>query len=175
MRKQVLAVAILMAAAVSLTGMSKAQAAGYLNWISKTCVVVDGAFQVCKPSPSWDTQTKNISEEAVRWVLHREGANPIMKLIYDQNATGKTAHDYARKAKQDLVARGINVSSVQNRVINGRNVSLLSGQSGELNYLVAVYRDQAKGLKLECTGPTGNFSSFANEFMSSINSVRFMR
>lgn len=173
MRKQVLAVAILMAAVVSLVG-GKAQAAGYLNWISKTCVIVDGTFQVCKPDTSWDTQTKDISEEAVRWVLHRSGANPMMKLIYDPNATGKTAHEYAKKARRDMEARGIHVSGVQNRVINGRNVSLISGQSGGFNYLVAVYRDSSKGLKLECTGPSDTFSSFANNFMASIDSVRFM-
>lgn len=148
-----------------------------LNWVSKTCVVVDGTFQVCKPSPSWDTQTKDIREEAVRWVLHRSGANPIIKLIYDGNARGKTAHDYARLVKKDLEARGLKANAIQNKVINGRNVSLINAtdSDGKLEYLVAVYRDQSKGLKLECTGPKDNFSFFAQEFRAAIDSVKFVR
>lgn len=148
-----------------------------LNWVSKTCVVVDGTFQVCKPSASWDTQTKDIREEAVRWVLHRSGANPIIKLIYDGNARGKTAHDYARLVRRDLESRGLRVTNTQNRVINGRNVTLINAtdSDGKLEYLVAVYRDQSKGLKLECTGPKDNFSFFAQEFRASIDSVKFVR
>lgn len=147
-----------------------------LNWTSKTCVVVDSTFSVCKPSKSWDTQTKSIVDEPVRWVLHRSGANPIIKLLYDTNPRGKTAHDYAKYVKQDLEARQIKISKVENRVINGRNVSILSGQgSDNFGYLVAVYRDGGKGLRLECTASNENFSFFSQEFMASINSVRFVR
>lgn len=164
---------VLALAAAVLLGASAAHAVG-LNWTDKTTVIVDGTFQVSKPSPDWDTQTNDIQEEAVRWVLHRNGPNPIIKLIYDATARGKTAHDYAKIVRKDLEVRGVSVSRVENRVINGRNVSLIHGQGGKLNFLVAVYRDQNKGLKLECTAPADNFSSFANEFMASINSVRFM-
>ena len=148
-----------------------------LDWTDKECVTVDRTFHVCKPSASWDTQTKDLRDEAVRWVLHRNGPNPIIKLVYDENATGKTAHDYAKRVRGDLSTRGLHVEKVDNRVINGRNVSLITANDpdGKLDYLVAVYRDQNKGLKLECTAPKDNFSFFAQEFMSSINSVKFVR
>ena len=148
-----------------------------LKWVDKTTVVIDGTFKVPKPSPSWDTQTKNIREEAVRWVLHRSGANPIIKLIYDSNARGKTAHDYAKIVKGDLATRGLKVTTTQNKVINGRNVSLINATDadGKLEYLVAVYRDQNKGLKLECTAPKDNFSFFAQEFRAMIDGVEFVR
>jgi hypothetical protein len=148
-----------------------------LNWVSKTCVVIDGTFHVCKPTPQWDTQTKDIRNEAVRWVLHREGANPVIRLIYDSNATGKTAHDYAKQVKKDLAIEGLKVNNLQNRVINGRNVSLInaSDPDGKLDYLVAVYRDGSKGLRLMCTAGKDNFSFFSNEFMQAINAVKFVR
>ena len=150
-----------------------------LEWTSKTCVVVDGTFHVCKPTPDWDTQTKDVRDEAVRWVLHRQGANPMIRLIYDANATGKTAHDYGERVKKDLELSGLRVGKVEKRTINGRNVTLINASDpeneGKLNYLVAVYRDQAKGLRLTCSAGKDDFSFFSNEFMQSINSVHFNR
>lgn len=149
-----------------------------LDWVSKTCVVVDSTFHVCKPSDSWDTQkTKGSRDEAVRWVLHRQGANPIIKLIYKSDVSGQTAHDYAKWVRKELELRGLKVTRTENRVINGRNVSILNAMDpeseGKLNYLVAVYRDRSKGLQLECTAGKDDFSFFSQEFMAAINSVRF--
>lgn len=149
-----------------------------LDWVSKTCVVVDGTFHVCKPSDSWDTQkTKGSRDEAVRWVLHRQGANPIIKLVYKSDVQGQTAHDYAKWVSKELELRGLKVTRTENRVVNGRNVSLINAtdpeSEGKLNYLVAVYRDRNKGLQMECTAGKDDFTFFAQEFMSAINSVRF--
>ncbi len=171
---------LLIAAAmvVGFFAATEAKAEGYLQWVSKTCVIVDGTFNVCKPSKSWDTQKKDIHDEAVRWVLHRSGANPVIRLIYDPSATGNTAHEYGKRVKKDLELRGINVTKLENRVINGRNVSLISGRGGsdKLDYLVAVYRDQNKGLKLEFTAAPEDFGFFSNEFMTgTVNTVRFVR
>lgn len=151
-----------------------------LDWVTKSCVVVDGAFHVCKPSDSWDTQTKEGSrDEAVRWVLHRQGANPIIKLVYKTDVSGKTAHDYGKQVKGELQLRGLKISKTENKVINGRNVAVISAtdpeSEGKLNYLVAVYRDRNKGLQLECTAGKDDFSFFAQEFMASINSVKFQQ
>lgn len=169
---------ILMLAGGLLLAASSAGAVD-LDWNDKNCVTVDRTFHVCKPSGSWDTQSgKGSRDEAVRWVLHRSGANPIIKLLY-KPATGKTAHDYAKVVREDLELRGLAIKKVENRVVNGRNVSLITASDteaeGKLNYLVAVYRDQEKGLLLECTAGKEDFTFMSQEFMASVNSVRFVR
>lgn len=171
--KHRIAVALFAATAIGL--LASSAGAVNLDWVSKTCVVIDSTFHVCKPSESWDTQKKSIVNEPVRWVLHRSGYNPLIKLIYDSSVTGQTAHDYAKQVKKDLELRGIRVSKVDNRVVNGRNVSLIHGTSSDRDeeFLVAVYRDRDKGLRLECAADTKNFSLMSQEFMAAINSVRF--
>lgn len=173
-----LKLAVAMAAGLLMAAASTTAHAVNLNWTSKTCLIVDGTFQVCKPSTSWDTQTKEIIDEPVRWVLHRKGPNPIIKLLYKTDVKGKTAHDYAKWVRQDLELRGLTIGKVENRTINGRNVTLINASdpenSGKLNYLVAVYRDQNKGVQMECTAAKENFSFFSQEFMAAIDSVHFI-
>lgn len=148
-----------------------------LNWVDKNTVIVDGTFQVSKPGKQWDTQNTNDWAAPVKWVLHKSGANPIIWLRYDQAVRGKTAHDYAQDVKSRLRARGIQVESVRNQVISGRNVSLISGvdNNSGFRYLVGVWRNKNKGFNLECTAATSEFGVYEPHCMASIQSARILR
>jgi len=148
-----------------------------IEWPTKLCAVVEGTFHVCKANDAWDTQKTTDSMGPVKWVLHRSGANPITWLRYDPSPQGKTAHDFAKFVKKDLEQRGISVEKIQNKVINGRNVAIISGEErgGKLRYLVAVYRNRVKGLLLECTAAKEDFGVYSAQFWQSIESVRILR
>jgi uncharacterized protein Usg len=148
-----------------------------IDWPDKLTAVVDGTFEVKKPNDAWDTQKTSDSLAPVKWVLHRSGANPIIWLRYDPSPQGKTAHHFAQYVKKDLEQRGITVEKIQNKVINGRNVSIISGEErgGKLRYLVAVYRNKVKGLMLECTAAREDFGVYSAQFWQAIESVRILR
>jgi len=162
--------------AVMLLSASKAKAVD-LNWVDKNTVIVDGTFQVSKPGKEWDTQKTEDWAAPVKWVLHKSGANPIIWLRYDQAARGKTAHDYAQDVKSRLRARGIQVESVRNQTISGRNISLISGvdNNSGFRYLVGVWRNRNKGFNLECTAATQDFGVYEPHCMAAIQSARILR
>lgn len=166
----------LMVGALSLLAASVASAVD-LNWVDKNTVIVDGTFQVSKPGKEWDTQKTNDWAAPVKWVLHRMGANPVIWLRYDQAVRGKTAHDYAQDVKSRLNARGVQVEAVRNQVINGRNVSLISGvdSAGGFRYLVGVWRNRDKGFNLECTAALQDFAVYEPHCMAAIQSARILR
>lgn len=146
-----------------------------LRWISPVTVVVDGRFHFSKPSTTWDTQSKNIGGELFRLVNHREGANPIIRVLEDSAARGKTSSDYARTVRKDLELRGLRNITEDKRDVNGMTVYLFGGEDsseGKLNYLVAAYADAA--LRVECSAGKNDFSFFHNEFMAAINSVKLV-
>ena len=163
---------ILTAGIVLFVAISAAHAV-QIDWLDKKCLVIDAAFQVCKPDHKWDTQKTREDHRPIKWVYHEEGANPIIWLRYD-DAAGKTAHDYAKFVRKELESRGIVVKSVQNKVMNGRNVSLITGvNSGtNLRYLVGVWRNQAKGFNLECSASIDNFSEYEHHCLKAIDSVK---
>ncbi len=148
-----------------------------LNWVDRNTVIVDGTFQVSKPGKEWDTQKTEDWAAPVKWVLHKMGPNPIIWLRYDQAVRGKTAHDYAQDVRSRLKARGIEVESVRNQVISGRNVSLISGVDNHsgFRYLVGVWRNRDKGFNLECTAATQDFGVYEPHCMAAIQSARILR
>lgn len=148
-----------------------------LNWEGDSCVTVDGSFKVCKPNKKWDTQDTEDESRPVKWVLHKRDANPVIWLRYDENVKGQTAHDYAKVLKNRMVSeRGIEVDSVKNSVINGRNVSMIEGESdkSDLHILVGVWRNQAKGFALECTANKGDFDDYKSQCLEAIESVKIV-
>lgn len=167
---------VLAAGAAMILTASAAQAVD-LNWVDKNTVIVDSTFQVSKPGKQWDTQKTNDWAAPVKWVLHKEGANPIIWLRYDQSVRGKTAHDYANDVKSRLRARGVSVDSVRNQVISGRNISLISGtdNASGFRYLVGVWRNRNKGFNLECTAAAQDFAVYEPHCMASIQSARILR
>jgi opacity protein-like surface antigen len=167
---------LLAAGAAMLLSATVAQAVD-LNWVDKNTVIVDGTFQVSKPGKEWDTQKTQDWAAPVKWVLHKEGANPIIWLRYDQAVRGKTAHDYANDVKSRLRARGVSVESVRNQVISGRNVSLISGvdNSSGFRYLVGVWRNRNKGFNLECTAASADFGVYEPHCMAAIQSARILK
>lgn len=166
----------LMVGALVITAAATAGAVS-VDWPTKLTAVVDGTFEVTKPNDAWDTQKTSDDMGPVKWVLHRSGANPIIWLRYDPSPQGKTAHDFAKFVKKDLEQRGISVEKIQNKVVNGRNVAILSGEErgGKLRYLVAVYRNRVKGLMLECTASREDFGVYSAQFWQAIESVRILR
>ncbi|HEX5036026.1 MAG TPA: hypothetical protein VFX30_02605 [bacterium] len=166
----------LAAGAAMLLTATAAQAID-LNWVDKNTVIVDGTFQVSKPGKEWDTQKTQDWSAPVKWVLHKEGANPVIWLRYDQAVRGKTAHDYARDVKSRLKARGVSVESVRNQVISGRNVALISGMDNAsgFRYLVGVWRNRNKGFNLECTAEAKDFGVYEPHCMAAIQSARILR
>jgi len=166
----------LIVGALSVLAASVASAVD-LNWVDKNTVIVDGTFQVSKPGSEWDTQKTNDWAAPVKWVLHKSGANPIIWLRYDQAVRGKTAHDYANDVKSRLRARGVQVESVRNQVISGRNISLISGvdNSSGFRYLVGVWRNHNKGFNLECTAATADFGVYEPHCMAAMQSARILK
>lgn len=168
---------LVLAAVAAVTLVASTAGAVALNWVDKNTVVIDGTFQVSKPGTQWDTQKTNDWAAPVKWVLHKSGANPIIWLRYDQAVRGKTAHDYAQDVKGRLKARGINVESIRNQTISGRNVALVSGidNASGLRYLVGVWRNRNKGFNLECTAAASDFGVYEPHCMASIQSVRILK
>lgn len=166
----------LAAGAAMLLAATAAQAVD-LNWVDKNTVIVDSTFQVSKPGKEWDTQKTNDWAAPVKWVLHKEGANPIIWLRYDQSVRGKTAHDYAKDVQSRLKSRGVSDLRVRNQVISGRNISLISGvdNASGLRYLVGVWRNRNKGFNLECTAAASDFGVYEPHCMASIQSARILR
>lgn len=164
-------------ALMSLTMASTAHAVA-LTWIeSNRTVIVDNTVQVSKPSGKWDTQTDHYKDPApVKWVRHVRDANPQMFLRYSQNVRGKTAHDYARGiVKNELAARGITVTGIENKVVNNRNVSIINGMKGDERYMVGVWRHRDIGFQLECVAISEKFGDFMNEFDTAIQSVKILK
>ncbi|MBI4411271.1 MAG: hypothetical protein HY541_02165 [Deltaproteobacteria bacterium] len=166
---------IILAAGIALFVAISTAHAVQIDWEGKNCLTIDSAFYVCKPDHKWDTQKTKEDHRPIKWVYHEEGANPIIWLRYD-DATGKTAHDYAKFVKKDLESRGIAVKSIKNEVISGRNVSIIEGvNSGtNLRYQVGVWRNQAKGFNLECSASIDNFSEYQHHCRKAIESVKIV-
>lgn len=146
-----------------------------LDWIGKSCVVVDGTFEVCKPNTKWDTKKTKDSSRPVKWEYNKIGPDPVIWLRYG-DAQGKTAHHYAKFVRNELESRGISVESIKNKVFNGRHVSLIKGynSSNDLHYLVGVWRNRAKGFNLECSASSIDFNKFEWQCLQSIKSVRIV-
>lgn len=175
MKKQFLS-AVMIGLTALLVG-SNAHAVS-LSWIEQNrTVIVDNTVQVSKPSGKWDTQTKGYEDPApVKWVRHVDGANPQIFLRYSTNVKGKTAHNYAQQVvKHELAARGIMVSGIENKVINGRNIAIINGMKGDERFMVGVWRHQNIGFQLECLAVSNRFGEFMGEFYSAINSVRILK
>ncbi len=171
MKKTIIALAGL---ALVLTAV-KAQAV-HLDWQGTKCVTIDNTFKVCKPNNNWDTQRTADDDRPVKWVYHKKDVNPVIRLNYDENVSGQTAHDYAKALKPKLSQRGIKIKSTTDTVINGRNVSLITGSNEEnqLTYYIGVWRNAAKGFFLECTANKGEFSNFKSQCQQAMNSVKIV-
>ncbi|MBI2340135.1 MAG: hypothetical protein HYU99_07220 [Deltaproteobacteria bacterium] len=165
---------ILAVGAVLFTAVSAAHAV-QIDWQGSDCLTIDSTFHVCKPDHKWDTQKTKQENRPIKWVYHEVGANPIIWLRYD-DAAGKTAHDYAKFVRQDLESRGVVIQSVKNKVLNGRNVSIITGVKSDTNlkYMVGVWRNQAKGFNLECSASTDNFGKYEWHCMKAIESVKIV-
>lgn len=175
MKKRILLT--LAVASLSILGAKSAHAVA-LSWIeSNRTVIVDNTVQVSKPSTKWDTQTKHYEDPApVKWVRHVDGANPQMFLRYNANVKGKTAHDYASQVvKGELSARGITVTGVENKVVNGRNVAVVNGMRGDERFMVGVWRHQNIGFQLECVAVSNRFGEFMSDFDRTIDSVKILK
>ncbi len=149
-----------------------------LQWLSKKTVLVDGVFEITKPGGDWDTLEIPDYNQPVKWVLHRVGSNPEMVLRYDTLPSGKKQKkDYISIVRSDLERRGINVDHVESRFINGRDVFLLHGMDrlSQMQYLVAVYRNNYRAFWLECLARPSDFNKFSTKFMDAIQSVRLAR
>ena len=165
---------------VALVALLSANVAHAVNlrWTnSNRTVIVDNTVQVTKPSTKWDTQTKHYEDPApVKWVRHVGGANPQIFLRYSNNVKGQTAHDYASKiVKHELANRGIQVTKIQNKVVNNRNVAVITGTKGVERFMVGVWRHQNIGFQLECVAQGDKFDQFMGEFQSAINSVKIIK
>lgn len=149
-----------------------------LAWIeSNRTVIVDNTVQVSKPNTKWDTQTKHYEDPApVKWVRHKGGANPQIFLRYSQNVKGKTAHDYAAQiVKKELASRGIQVTNVENKVVNNRHVAVINGMKGDERYMVGVWRHRDIGFQMECVAVNDKFNQFMGEFQQAIDSVKILK
>jgi hypothetical protein len=167
----------LMVATFVMLGSKAAQAVN-LSWVdSNRTVIVENTVQVTKPSTKWDTQTKHYEDPApVKWVRHIDGANPQMFLRYSANVKGRTAHDYAKLiVKNELAARGITVTGVQNKVINNRHVAVINGTKDNERYMIGVWRHRDIGFQLECKAELNKFDNFMGEFDQAINSVQIVK
>lgn len=147
-----------------------------LRWVSKLCVVVNGEFEICKPSPKWDTQVVEHLTTPVKWVFHQGGANPVMQLRFDAAPTGITTFDYALDVKKGLATRGVQMEEMRDIVVRRKNISLIIGSSRKegLRYLVAVWLTGDRGFILECTSNPDDFSKREPDFMATIQSVKFL-
>lgn len=174
MKKISLALLVL---ALTVASVNQAKAVS-LDWSdSNKTVVVDHTVQVTKPSTKWDTQTKHYEDSApVKWVRHVADANPQIFLRYSTNVKGQTAHDYASGiVKGELATRGITINSIQNKVINNRNVSIINGSKGDERFMVGVWRHKNIGFQLECLATNKKFDSFMGEFQQAISSVKILK
>ncbi len=167
----------IVSAAVFLFLFFGSAGAAQLRWKDSLCVVVEETFEFCKPSPKWDTQETNEMAHPVKWVLHRGGANPEIKLSYDYHTEATSTFDFALDVKERLRARGIEVTSLKDRVIHGRSVSLITGvhRTEAKSYLVAAWKTAQRGIMLECTSAERDFASFEPHFMATVQSVKFLK
>lgn len=168
---------IVLAVILSIAGLGTAHAVD-LKWTdSNKTVIVDNTVQVTKPSGKWDTQTRAYKDPApVKWVRHVRDANPQIFLRYSDNVKGQTAHDYATQVvKGELAGRGITVTGLQKKVVNGRHVAVINGTKENTRYMVGVWRHQDKGFQLECIAVNDKFNDFMGEFNEAINSVKIIK
>lgn len=163
-------------AGIAMLVMAAKAKAVDMDWSDNKCLTIDHTFRVCKPDGKWDTQKTGESTAPVKWVFHKTGANPVIWLQYDENAQGKTAHDYAQSVKSRLKARGVNITATRNTQIAGRNVSMIYGDDpvGGFRYMVGVWRNKNKGFTLQSTAAATDFAAYEPHFMTSVSSVRIV-
>lgn len=169
---------LFLAFAMAWVGVESVQASVGLTWIENNrTVIVDNTVQVSKPSKKWDTQTKHYEDPApVKWVRHIGGANPQIFLRYSTNVKGKTAHHYAKLiVKNELSGRNIQVTGIENKVINNRHVSIINGTRGNERLMIGVWRHQDIGFQMECVAEGSHFDDFMGEFQQAISSVKILK
>lgn len=163
-------------AAMLVGGAATASIGDNIQWMGDKVTFRVGPVQSRKPSTNWDTQKTKDYNGKYKFVIHRPGANPVCWLRFDDNPSGKTAHKYASWLKARLKQRGLSGLSQRKQVIDGRNVSFVSGVDHNKNfrYLVGVWRNRDVGINLECTAHANDFSVYEPQFMSFISNTRIV-
>lgn len=173
--KMFLVVAMVVLFAASAVAMSSNVDLFQMQWMTKTKFNNAGIVTAEKPSKDWDTQKTEDRNSPYKFVLHRGGANPKCWLRYDENPQYKTAHSYANNLlKPRLEMRGMKVSKILERVIDGRNVAYIAANdvSKGHRYLIGAWRNKVRGINLECDVDDGNFGVYEPQFRNFIDSVR---
>lgn len=155
--------------------------AAQLEWLDKSTIVVDDVFQFNKPDPKWDTQkVSGDPDSPVKWILHKAGRNPLIKLTTQRHGTGlmgKGAYQYAAHVKEQYRAKGVTIQSIEKRLINGRPVALLHGMKPDKNekFLIGVWRSADQGFILECSAHEKDFVGLMPQFHEAINTARILK
>ena len=136
-----------------------------LRSIGDDTFVVDGVFQIKKPTGSWDTMEVNKFRFPVKWVKHVTGPNPVMSLRWRPDPAGPTPSDFARQVEGEMKKRGMMVESTEKRNVNGQSVTLIRGILGKERVLIATWRTPTRGYYLECRVETSYYKHYRTQFM----------
>jgi hypothetical protein len=150
-----------------------------LRWSGTNCFYMDSNFYICKPDDKWDTQKTEEANRPVKLVYHKEHANPVIWIIYDDMASSSSASDYASKVRSRYESRGLKDITVTKETVGGRDVYLVTGhdEGKGARFSAALFWKSGlnKALQLEYTAADVDFSTYQPQFMTAISSVRDTR
>jgi len=156
-----------------LAGPVQAKIDTSINWTSKNCFDI-GPLQSCRPSDDWDTQRNPDFIPNYRWVYHKSGANPMVKVRFVENPVGKTLKDFSNDLEGRLRHQGMVDITSHGEKVNGQDAVIINAYSPSKNrrFLYGVFRGGNVGVYWECTTEPKDFQSYKNQFRTFISRTR---